>query len=77
MPIGRAGYIESLFKTSLTVAGALLVVAWAWNPRGDFSGIGSAISRYLLSWACRSSNGWCICPRRASGMPSPGISSKR
>lgn len=49
MPIGRAGYIESLFKTSLTVAGALLVVAWAWNPRGDFSGIGSAISRYLLS----------------------------
>lgn len=49
MPIGRAGYVESLFKTSLTVAGALLVVAWAWNPRGDFSGIGSAISRYLLS----------------------------
>ena len=49
MPIGRAGYIESLFKTSLMVAGALLVVAWAWNPRGDFSGIGSAISRYLLS----------------------------
>ena len=49
MPIGRAGYIESIFKTSLTVAGALLVVAWAWNPRGDFSGIGSAISRYLLS----------------------------
>lgn len=49
MPIGRAGYVESLFKTSLTVAGALLVVAWAWNPRGGFSGIGSAISRYLLS----------------------------
>lgn len=49
MPIGGAGYVESLFKTSMTVAGALLVVAWAWNPRAGFSGIGSAISHYLLS----------------------------
>ena len=49
MPIGGAGYIESLFKTSMTVAGALLVVAWAWNPRAGFSGVGSAISHYLLS----------------------------
>jgi len=49
MLVGRAGYVEALFKTSLTVAGALLVVAWAWNPRGGFSGIGSAISRYMLS----------------------------
>ena len=49
MLVGGAGYVESLFKTSLAVAGALLVVAWAWNPRGGFSGIGSAISRYMLS----------------------------
>lgn len=49
MPIGGTGYIESLFKTSMTVAGALLVVAWAWNPRAGFSGVGSAISHYLLS----------------------------
>jgi hypothetical protein len=49
MLVGGAGYVESLFKTSLAVAGALLVVAWAWNPRAGFSGIGSAISRYLLS----------------------------
>lgn len=49
MPIGGTGYIESLFKTSMTVAAALLVVAWAWNPRGGFSGVGSAISHYLLS----------------------------
>lgn len=49
MPIGGTGYIESLFKTSMTVAAALLVVAWAWNPRGGFSGIGSAVSHYLLS----------------------------
>jgi hypothetical protein len=47
--VGRAGYVESLFKTSMAVAGALLLVAWAWNPRGGFSGVGSALSRYLLS----------------------------
>lgn len=49
MLVGQVGYVESLFKTSLTVAGALLLVAWAWNPRAGFSGIGSAISRYLMS----------------------------
>ncbi len=49
MLVGGAGYVEALFKTSLAVAGALLVVAWAWNPRGGFSGIGSAISHYMLS----------------------------
>lgn len=49
MQIGGAGYVESLFKTLMTVAGALLLVAWAWNPRAGFSGIGSAISHYLLS----------------------------
>ena len=49
MLVGEVGYVESLFKTSLTVAGALLLVAWAWNPRAGFSGIGSAVSRYLMS----------------------------
>jgi len=49
MLVGGAGYVEALFKTSLAVAGALLVVAWAWNPRGGFSGIGSTVSRYMLS----------------------------
>lgn len=49
MLVGGVGYVESLFKTSLTLAAALLVVAWAWNPRAGFSGVGSAMSRYLLS----------------------------
>lgn len=49
MLVGQLSYLESLFQTSLTVAAALLVVAWAWNPRAGFSGIGSAFSRYLLS----------------------------
>lgn len=49
MLVGEVSYVESLFKTSLTLAIALLVVAWAWNPRAGFSGVGSAMSRYLLS----------------------------
>lgn len=49
MLVGGVGYVEALFSTSLTMAGALLVVAWSWNPRAGFSGVGSAVSRYLLS----------------------------
>ena len=49
MLIGGVSYVESLIKTSLALAAALLVVAWAWNPRAGFSGVGSAMSRYLLS----------------------------
>ncbi len=49
MLVGGVSYVESLFKTSLGLAGALLLVAWAWNPQAGFSGIGSAVSRYLLS----------------------------
>lgn len=49
MLVGGVNYVESLVQTSLSLAGALLVVAWAWNPRGGFSGVGSTISRYLLS----------------------------
>lgn len=49
MQIGVVSYVESLFRTSLAIAGALLVVAWAWNPRAGVSGISSLLTRYLLS----------------------------
>lgn len=49
MLVGGVGYVQALFMTSLTLAGALLLVAWSWNPRGGFSGVSSAVSRYLLS----------------------------
>lgn len=42
-------YLESVLRTSFALAGALLVLAWAWNPRSGFSGISSAFSRYLLT----------------------------
>lgn len=49
MLIGRVSYLDSVFRTSMTLAGALLLLAWTWNPRAGFSGIGSAFARYLLS----------------------------
>ena len=47
--LGGVGYVEALARTSLAIAAALLALAWAWNPRSGLSGLGSALSRYLLS----------------------------
>lgn len=49
MLVTGTGYLESVLRTSFSLAGALLVLAWAWNPRSGFSGISSAFSRYLLT----------------------------
>lgn len=49
MLIGRVGYLEALIKTSWVLAMALLLLAWAWNPRAGFSGIGASISKALLT----------------------------
>ena len=42
-------YIEAVFKTAVSMAATLLLIAWAWNPRPGFSGIGVFLSRYLLT----------------------------
>ncbi len=42
-------YIEAVFKTAVSMAAMLLLIAWAWNPRPGFSGIGVFLSRYLLT----------------------------
>lgn len=44
-------YIEAVFKTLVSMAAILLLMAWAWNPRPGFSGIGVFLSRYLLTIA--------------------------
>jgi len=49
MLVAKVAYIESVFRTSLALAVALLVMAWVWNPRARFSGVGSAFARYLLT----------------------------
>ncbi|WP_303785591.1 sensor histidine kinase KdpD [Azovibrio restrictus] len=42
-------YGWALFITSLSLGGGLLLLAWAWNPRAGFAGMGAAFARYLLS----------------------------
>lgn len=49
MLLSRSLYIEAVFKTLVSLAAMLLLIAWAWNPRPGFSGIGVFLSRYLLT----------------------------
>lgn len=49
MLLSQSLYIEAVFKTLVSMAAMLLLVAWAWNPRPGFSGIGVFLSRYLLT----------------------------
>ena len=43
------GYFESLFVTMIVLSVVLLLLAWAWNPRLGFAGLGMLFSRYLMS----------------------------
>ena len=47
--VARIAYLEAVLWTSFALAGALLLLAWIWNPLAGFSGMGSAFARYLLS----------------------------
>ena len=49
MLLRQLPYIEAVFKTMLSMAMMLLLIAWAWNPRPGFSGVGVFFSRYLLT----------------------------
>ena len=49
MLLRQSLYVEAVFKTLVSMAGMLLLIAWAWNPRPGFSGIGVFLSRYLLT----------------------------
>ena len=49
MLLRQSLYLEAVFKTLVSMAGLLLLIAWAWNPRPQFSGVGVFFSRYLLT----------------------------
>lgn len=49
MVLRQAAYFEAVFKTLLSIAVLLFLIAWAWNPRPGFSGVGVFFSRYLLT----------------------------
>jgi len=44
-----SGYVEALLETLLVTGAVLLLLGLAANPRSGISGIGSLLSRYLLS----------------------------
>jgi signal transduction histidine kinase len=48
MTLGRTPYLEALTYTVLITAGAVLLVALAWNPRAG-GGLGVFFARYLFS----------------------------
>ena len=49
MLLRQSFYIEAVLRTLVTMALILLLLAWAWNPRPGFAGIGVFFSRYLLT----------------------------
>jgi len=49
MTLGRIAYPIALTYSLLLIAGILLLLGLAWNPRGGFGGLSMLFSRYLLS----------------------------
>jgi len=49
MTVGRVDYITALSLSMLIIAGVLLLLSFAWNPRVGFGGLSVYFSRYLLS----------------------------
>ena len=47
--VAKVSYAWALVQTLLGMAALLLVLAWLWNPRAGFAGLGQVTSRYLLS----------------------------
>ncbi len=41
-------YLVGVTQALMVIAGLMLGLAWLWNPRAGFSGIGILLSRYLL-----------------------------
>ena len=46
--ISHGDYLLGIAQALMVIAGLLLGLAWLWNPRAGFSGIGTLLSRYLL-----------------------------
>src|SRR5205807_7565686 len=49
MTLRRTGYLEALTTTVFLIAGAVLLVGLAWNPRSGFAGLNVFFVRYLFS----------------------------
>ncbi len=71
MLVGGVGYLEAVLQTSFSLAGALLVLAWAWNPRSGFSGISSAFARHLLTLGMPLQQWLMLLNEESEGEPDP------
>jgi len=49
MTVGKRDYVLALTFSLFVIAGVLLFLSLAWNPRAGFSGLQMVFSRYLLS----------------------------
>jgi signal transduction histidine kinase len=49
MTLGRTGYLQALTYIVFVIAGALLAIGLAWNPRTGYAGFNVFVSRYLFS----------------------------
>ena len=49
MLVNGSEYIFALLQSILIITTGLFVLAWAWNPRDGFTGIGNIFTRYVLS----------------------------
>jgi len=49
MTVGKTSYVLSLTYSLFIIAGVLMFMSLAWNPRAGFSGLQMVFSRYLLS----------------------------
>lgn len=49
MTLGRTGYLEALIYIVFVIAGIVLAIGLAWNPRTGYAGLNVFVSRYLFS----------------------------
>jgi hypothetical protein len=49
MRVANAGYFAAVSYSMLMIAGVLIALSIAWNPRAGFAGLSMYFSRYLLS----------------------------
>ena len=71
MLLSGASYVEAVVKASLSLAGALLVLAFAWDTRRGFGGFGALISRYYLNLGMPFENWLQKLMQRSAAEPDP------
>jgi len=49
MTLGNIAYLQALTYTIFAIAGAILLIGLAWNPRTGYAGLNVFFSRYLFS----------------------------